>query len=427
MTLVVIFFFLFMLLGMPVVFAISISGFLFFLQHPEIPITTPIQLPLTQTINFALLAIPLFILAGNMMNNSGITKRLIDLSTVLVGHLRGGLAQVTCVLSALMGGVSGSAIADAAMEARMLGPEMIKRGLPKGYAAGALVYSSLEVPTIPPSIGLILFGTIAQVSIGRLFAGGIVPGLLIMIFLMITVAITSRIRNFAPLREKRASVWEMIRSLGKGIWAILFPVILLVGLRGGFFTPSEIGALCVVYAILIGLLAYRELNIHSFLDALRGSITDIGATMSLIAFSNIFSYGIVWERIPELISNFILGITNNPYVFYLILIALLLVTGCFIDATVLILMLTSIFFPIALKLGIDPVHFGLVFVVTCAVGNFTPPVGAAMYAVCTILDVSLEEFLKESWPFLLAVTLAIITLVFFPDLVLFIPNLIFGK
>lgn len=427
MILVVIFFFLFMLLGMPVVFAISISGFLFFLQHPEIPITTPIQLPLTQTINFALLAIPLFILAGNMMNNSGITKRLIDLSTVLVGHLRGGLAQVTCVLSALMGGVSGSAIADAAMEARMLGPEMIKRGLPKGYAAGALVYSSLEVPTIPPSIGLILFGTIAQVSIGRLFAGGIIPGLLIMTFLMITVAITSRIRNFAPLREKRASFWEMIRSLSKGIWAILFPVILLVGLRGGFFTPSEIGALCVVYAILVGLLAYRELDIRSFLGAIKGSITDIGATMSLIAFSNIFSYGIVWERIPELISNFILGITNNPYLFYLILIVLLLVAGCFIDATVLILMLTSIFFPIAIKLGIDPVHFGLVFVMTCAVGNFTPPVGAAMYAVCTILDVSLEEFLKESWPFLVAVTFAIITLVFFPDLVLFIPNLIFGK
>lgn len=427
MLIVVIFFFLFMLLGMPVVFAISISGFLFFLQHPEIPITTPIQLPLTQTINFALLAIPLFILAGNMMNNSGITKRLIDLSMVLVGHLRGGLAQVTCVLSALMGGVSGSAIADAAMEARMLGPEMIKRGLPKGYAAGALVYSSLEVPTIPPSIGLILFGTIAQVSIGRLFAGGIIPGLLIMVFLMITVAITSRIRNFAPLREKRASIWEMITSFGKSIWAILFPVILLVGLRGGFFTPSEIGALCVFYAILIGVLAYRELNFHSFLEALRGSITDIGATMSLIAFSSIFSYGIVWERIPELISNLILGITNNPYIFYLILIALILVAGCFIDATVLILMLTSIFFPITIKLGIDPIHFGLIFVITCAIGNFTPPVGAAMYAVCTILDVSLEEFLKESWPFLLAVALAVVILVFFPDLVLFIPNLIFGK
>jgi tripartite ATP-independent transporter DctM subunit len=149
--------------------------------------------------------------------------------------------------------------------------------------------------------------------------------------------------------------------------------------------------------------------------------------MSLIAFSSIFSYGIVWERIPELISSFILGITNNPYVFLLILIGLLLIAGCFIDATVLILMLTSIFFPIALKLGIDPVHFSLIFVITCAIGNFTPPVGAAMYAVCTILDVTLEEFLRESWPFLVAVVLAIVTIIFFPDLVLFIPNLVFGR
>jgi tripartite ATP-independent transporter DctM subunit len=427
MLLVIIFFFLFMLLGMPVVFAIAISGFLFFLQHPEIPITTPIQQPLSQTINFALLAIPLFITAGNMMNNTGITKRLIDLSVTLVGHLRGGLAQVTCVLSALMGGVSGSAIADAAMEARILGPEMIRRGLPKGYAAGALVYSSLEVPTIPPSIGLVLFGTIAQVSIGRLFAGGIIPGLLIMAYLMITVAITAKIRNFAPLREKRASAKEIASGFLKSIWAILFPVILLVGLRGGLFTPSEIGALCVVYAVLVGLLAYRELNFNNFMEALRSSVTDIGATMSLIAFSSIFSYGIVWERIPELISSFILGITNNPYVFLLILIGLLLIAGCFIDATVLILMLTSIFFPIALKLGIDPVHFGLIFVITCAIGNFTPPVGAAMYAVCTILDVTLEEFLRESWPFLVAVVLAVVTIIFFPDLVLFIPNLVFGR
>lgn len=428
MLLVVIMFLIFMLLGMPVVFSIAISGLLFFFQHPmEIPITTPVQLPLSQTLNFALLAIPLFILAGNMMNHSGITKRLIDLSTVLVGHLRGGLAQVTCVLSALMGGVSGSAIADAAMEARMLGPEMIKRGLPKGYAAGSLVFSSLEVPTIPPSIGLVLFGTIAQVSIGRLFAGGILPGLLIMTYLMITVAITARIRKFPPQRERKASFKEIILATYGGIWAILFPVILLVGLRGGYFTPSEVGALCVVYAVLIGTLIYGDLNFKNFLEALRGSAIDIGSTMSLIAFSSIFSYGIVWERIPEAISNFILGITNNPYIFLLILITLLLIAGCFIDATVLILMLTSIFFPIALKLGIDPVHFGLIFVITCAIGNFTPPVGAAMYAVCSILEVSLGEFIRESWPFLIAVVLAIVTIIFFPDLVLFIPNLIFGK
>jgi tripartite ATP-independent transporter DctM subunit len=428
MLLVVIFFFIFVLLGMPVAFAIGISGTLFFLQHlEEIPITTPIQLPLSQNLNFTLLAIPLFILAGNLMNHSGITNRLINLATVLAGHLKGGLAHVSAVLSALMGGVSGSAIADAAMEARILGPEMIKRGMPKGYTANVITWTSLETPTIPPSIGLILFGTIAQVSIGRLFAGGIVPGLMIMIYIMIAIAITSRIRNFPPQREKRAGFKEIIISIFRNIWALMFPIILLVGLRFGIFTPSEVGALCVVYAGLVGTFIYKELNIKNFLLALRGSMVDIGATMSLISLSAIFSYGIIWERIPDLISTLILGLTNNPYVFLLILLIILLIAGMFIDATVLILMLTSIFFPIALKLGIDPVHFGLIFFLACAIGNFTPPVGAAMYAVCSILDVTLEEYLREIFPFALAVILAVCTLVFFPNLVLFIPNLIFGK
>jgi len=428
MLLVIIFFFLFMFLGMPVAFAIGISGTVFFLQHMgEIPITTPIQLPLSQNLNFTLLAIPLFIFAGNLMNHAGITSRLINLATVLTGHLRGGLAHVSCVLSTLMGGVSGSAIADAAMESRILGPEMIKRGLPKGYAAGILSWSSLETPTIPPSIGLILFGTIAQVSVGRLFAGGIVPGLVVMVFLMISVAITSRIRNFPPQREKRASLKEIGSSVIQSIWALLFPVILLVGLRFGLFTPSEIGALCVVYAVVVGVLIYGDLSLKGFLEALRGSMVDIGATMSLISLSSIFTYGIVWENITELVSNIILGITNNPYIFLLIIMGLLIIAGCFIDATVLILMLTSIFYPIALKLGIDPVHFGLVFFMAAAIGNFTPPVGAAMYAVCSILDVSLGEYMKESWPFMIAVFAALLTIAFFPDLVLLIPNLIFGK
>ncbi len=417
-----------MFLGMPVAFAIGISGTVFFLQHlGEIPITTPIQLPLSQNLNFTLLAIPLFIFAGNLMNHAGITSRLIDLATVLTGHLRGGLAHVSCVLSALMGGVSGSAIADAAMESRILGPEMIRRGLPKGYAAGILSWSSLETPTIPPSIGLILFGTIAQVSVGRLFAGGIMPGLLVMVFLMISVAITSRIRNLPPQREKRASLKEMGSSALQSIWALLFPVILLVGLRFGLFTPSEIGALCVVYAVVVGVLIYGDLTLKGFLEALQGSMVDIGATMSLISLSSIFTYGIVWENITELVSNLILGITNNPYIFLLIIIGPLIIAGCFIDATVLILMLTSIFYPIALKLGIDPVHFGLVFFMACAIGNFTPPVGAATYAVCSILDVSLGEYMKESWPFMIAVFAALLTVAFFPDLVLLIPNLIFGR
>ena len=427
MVLVTIAFLLFIFLGMPVAFAIGISGFLFFVQNLNLPITMPIQLALSQTQNFPLLAVPLFIAAGNLMNSGGVTRRLLDLSTVLTGHMRGGLAQVSVALSTLMGGVSGSCIADSAMESRILGPEMIKKGYAKGYIAAVIGWTSLIVPTIPPSIGLILYGTVGQISIGRLFAGGIAPGLLMALFLMITVSITSKKRGYLPEREKRASLKEMLISMWKNILALMFPIMLLIGLRFGLFTPSEVGALAVVYAFFVGFFVYKELTFKSVLDFLINSVSDIGAVMFLIALSGIFGYGIVWERIPEAIVNLFLGISTNPIILLFIIVVFLVLAGMFIDGSVLILMLTSIFLPIAEKVGIDPVHFGLIFVITITLGNLTPPVGAAMYAICSILDCSLKEFVKESVPFFIAILLVLIVLIFLPQFVLFIPNLLFGK
>src|SRR5215216_852791 len=248
------------LLGMPVAFAIGISGTLFFAQHFELPFTIPVQLAVSQTQNFALLAVPLFILSGNFMNHAGITERLLRLSTVLTGHMRGGLAQSSVALSTLMGGVSGSCIADAAMQARILGPEMLKRGYSKGYTAGVLSFGSLITPIIPPGIGFILYGTVGQVSIGRLFAAGIVPALLLWVALAITIAITAKRRGYAAERIRRPSARDAIEATWGGIWAILFPVFLIFGLRFGVFTPSEIGAFAVVYAIFVGTVAYRRLR-----------------------------------------------------------------------------------------------------------------------------------------------------------------------
>ena len=222
MLLVAIVFIVFLFLGMPVAFAIGISGFLFFLQHLELPITIPIQVTISQTQNFALLAVPMFIFAGNLLNKAGITQRLMDLASVLTGHLRGGLAQISAVLSTLMGGVSGSCIADAAMECRMLGPEMVKRGYSRGFAVAVNVWTSLIVPTIPPGIGLILYGTVGQVSIGRLFAGGILPGLLLMFLFMITISYAAK-KRVSPEREHRASFREITKATSRSIWAILFP------------------------------------------------------------------------------------------------------------------------------------------------------------------------------------------------------------
>ena len=426
MLIVVVLLILFLLLGMPVAFALGISGFVFFIQQPTLPFTMPVQLIISQTQNFPLLAIPMFIFAGNLLNNTGITTRLMRLSSSLVGHKHGGLAQTSVVLSTLMGGVSGSAIADASMESRILGPDMIKRGYSRGYAAGINGFSAIITIAIPPSIGLVLYGSIGEVSIGRLFAGGIAPGLLIMLLLMITVSITAKKRGYLPEKEKKTPLKEMLLIFFSSIWAILFPILLLVGLRFGLLVPSEAGAFASIYALAIGLLVYRELTWKKFKDAVYNTIMDIGMIMFLIAMSGLISYGITWEMIPQLLSQFFLGISDNPQVILSIVMIFLLFLGTMIDSTVIILLLTSMLVPVMSQIGVDLVYFGVIMVITCAIGLLTPPVGVAMYSVCSIMECSVGEFTKESWPFLVALILVILLLILFPGIVTFIPNLIFG-
>jgi len=420
-------FLVFMFLGMPIAFAIGIAGFIWFLQHPYLPITIPIQLALSQIINFTLLAIPMFIIAGSVMNSAGVTKRLLDFASSLVGHMRGGLGQVSAVLSTLMGGVSGSSIADAAMETRMLGPEMLKRGYPRGFAVAVNVWTSLIVPIIPPGIAFILYGTIGQVSIGRLFAAGIIPGLLLMVIYMFVIHLVAKRLGLQPEREKRASSKEIARALSESIWALIFPVLLILGLRTGVFTPSEVGSFAVIYGMIVGFMIHREMNLKQFFsETLENSLGDIGAVLAILAMSNIFSYGMVWERVPETLASFLLGISNNPYVLMIIIMLFLIFAGLFIDATALILMTTAVLLPVARRLGIDPVHFGLIFILSAAMGNQTPPVGASMYAGCSVLGATLEEYTKASWPFLIVTIIVILFVIFFPQLSLLIPTLIFG-
>ena len=428
MLLVLCAFLLLLVIGMPVAFAIGISGTLFFIQNLNLPFTIPIQLAVSQTQNFALLAVPLFIFAGNLLNGSGITCRLLDLANVLVGHMRGSLAQVNVILSTLMGGVSGSCIADAAMEARMLGPEMIRRGYSKGYTCSVNVWTAVITPIIPPGIGFILYGTLGQVSIGRLFAGGLVPGIVLTIVYMAAVSYDARRKGFEPGRKGLPTVPEVAKAMVHSIWAIVFPFALLFGLRAGVFTPSEIGAFAVVYAVLVGCLAHRELTWREFKEVMRTTTFDIGAVMFIIALSAIFGYGIVWEKIPEIAADFLLSVSgNNPYILIGIITVFLLLAGMIIDGAVLILMLTPILLPIAVEAGFDPVHFGLIFVLTITVGNMTPPVGAAMYAGCTILDCSIEEYIKESSSFFIATVGAIALFILFPQVTLWLPNLMFGR
>jgi tripartite ATP-independent transporter DctM subunit len=415
------------LIGMPVAFAIGISGVLFFLQNPDLPFTIPVQVTVSQTQNFTLLAVPLFIIAGNFLNRSGITEQLLRLASVLTGRLKGGLAQVSLALAVLMGGVSGSAIADAAMQTRMLGRDMVRSGMSKGFAAGVLSFGSLLTPIVPPGLGMIIYGSIGQVSIGRLFAAGIVPAMLLWLGLGLTVSLMARLRGYEAERKTRPTLAETASAFRGGIWALLFPIFLLVGLRMGVFTPSEIGAFAVVYAIFIGVFMHRQLTRGSFVEGLRDSLSDVGAVMFLIALSAIMSYGIVYDQGPDIISQVILGLSEDKDVVMILIVLFVLAAGFVIDSTVLIIMLTPIFLPVVSQLGADPVHFGIVFIIAATIGNFTPPVGAAMYAVCSILKTSIGEYTRESVPFFVAVAVVNLLVIFIPSIVLFLPNLMFGR
>lgn len=419
-------FLLMLLIGVPVAFAIAASGMVFFLQNPQFPFTHIAQLPLTQTQSISMLAIPLFIFAGNLMNQGGVTKRLVSLATLLTGHMSGGLAQTSVVLSTLMGGISGSATADAAMEARILGPDMLKNGYSKGFSANVLTFTSLITATIPPGVGLITYGTTGNVSIGKLFSAGIFVGLYMMIVLMLTVHFIAKRRGYKPVRQKHASLKEILENLKETIWAVMFPVFLLVGIRMGFFSPSEVGAFACFYAIAVGVFVYKELTLEHFLTALKDSIYDIGAIMMIVAMTALFGYGIPVDKIPQKLTALMTGITTNPALILLLIILLLTFVGMFMEGTVVILLLTPILLPMCKSVGIDPVHLGLLMCTIVTMGVNTPPVGMSMYTVNTILGCSLQEYTKEMIPFITAILMAIGLLAFFPDIVLFLPNLFFG-
>ena len=426
MGVVVIIFFLLLFLGMPVAFAIGISGTAFFVVTPSLPFTVVVQKVMSSTQSFTLLAIPLFVFAGNLMNNTGITTRLIKLSNVLTGHMYGNLAQVSCVLSTLMGGVSGSANADAAMECRILGPSMEARGYSKGYAAAVNGITSLITATIPPSMGLIIYGSVGEVSIGRLFAAGIIPGFMMMIALMITVRITAKKQGLNPEREEPPKLKEVMLAVRDSIWALLFPVILLVGIRMGILTPSESGAFAAMYAIFVGVFIHKELTFNIFKKTLNDSIKDIGIIMIIVALSGIFGYGIVYDSIPQTMAEFLVGITSNPYILLMIVVLMLVFCGMFVETTVVALLLTPILLPVVTRVGIDPVQFGIIMMSIVTLGIMTPPVGIALYTTSNIIGCKPEETAKESIPFIAAIIIVIALCIFFKDLVLFIPNLIFG-
>jgi len=424
--LIAIVFFALLFLGAPVAFAIGISGFMFFLTSDIMPLSIGVQRIATVSQSFPLLAVPFFVLAGHLMNESGITERLFRFSHVAVAWMAGGLAQVSIILSTLMGGVSGSAVADAAMQARILGPRMIDQGYSKGYTAAVIALSSLITATIPPSIGLILYGFVGQVSIGQLFLAGIVPGFLMMLFLMVAAYLVARRRKYVVADSIKPTWRALAIAAWEAKWALLFPVLLVISIRGGVFTPSEVGAFAVVYAIAVGTLAHRALDFSAMRRAFGKAVSDIGLIMLIILMSGMIGFAIIFMQLPQQVAGVLLEGIANPHLIVAIILVSLFLAGLLFESTILVLLLTPIFVPIIRSVGFDPVHFGILMMTVVTLGSMTPPVGVAMYTVCSLLNCKVEDYFRESLPFLAAIVALVAVLLFIPDIVLFLPRLAFG-
>ena len=426
MLLISIVFVVLMVAGMPVAFATAIAGFVFFVFDAGMPLSIGVQKIASMSQSFPLLAVPFFVLAGHLMNESGITERLLKVSMVAVGWMSGGLAQVAIVLSTLMGGVSGSAVADAAMEARILGPAMIAKGYGKGYSAAAIAVGSLITATIPPSIGLILYGYVGNVSIGRLFMAGIIPGLLMMVVLMATAYGIAKRRGYVVADSTKPTLGALARATWEAKWAILFPVALLFAIRGGVFTPSEVGSFAVAYALAVGFAAHRELTWQKVWRAFAHASSDVGLIMLIILMSGMVGFATIYLQVPQNLASWMLAGITDPAMIVLVILLFLLIAGLALDSTVMVLLLTPIFVPIVVKIGMDPVHFGILMMSIVTLGGMTWPSGSAMFAVCALMDVSIEEYSIESIPFIAAICALIAVLVFLPGVVLWLPNLAFG-
>lgn len=422
LTILAIVFFGTLVIGVPIAFCLGIASLsaLLLLDNPVFLKIVP-QMIFQGVSMFSLMAIPFFILAGEIMNKARITQTLIGFANVLVGHIKGGLAHVNIVSSIFFAGITGAAVADTAALGTILIPGMKKEGYDEDFSAAVTISSSIIGPIIPPSIVMVIYGVTMKVSVAALFASGFIPGILIGVTLMVVAYFISRNRGYGG--QKRATFREILSKLREGLIALLIPIIILGGILSGIFTPTEAAAVAVAYGIIAGMFIFKTLKLSDFPTMLKRTAITSSVVLLIIGCAKIMGWVLAYHRMPELIANTFLSITDNPYLILFLINLLLLAVGMFLEISAAIVLLAPILAPIAISMGIHPLHFAIVMLVNLNIGLITPPLGQCIFTVCSITNLKMEQVVKATMPFLVAEIGILFLITYFPSITAFVPKM----
>lgn len=404
-----------MALGMPIAFALLVCGVSLMWHLDNFDSQILAQSLLEGVNNFPLMAVPFFILAGALMSAGGLSSRIVRVATALVGHVRGGLGYVAILAATFIASLSGSAVADSAAVAALLIPMMRDAGYRVPRAAGLIASGGVIAPVIPPSIAVIIFGVTAQVSITKLFLAGIAPGLMMAVVLTVTWAICAK--KETAVTVGRFSKTELFAALADGIWALLLPIVIIGGMRFGFFTPTEAAVVAVIYALVTGMLVHRELTLGALYKAMLDSAKTSSAVLFLMACSLASAWLITIAEIPDQVTHLLSPFMDSPILLMFIIMLLIVVVGTALDLIPTIMIMTPVLMPTVIAAGIDPVYFGVMFIMNNAIGLLTPPVGTVLNVVAGVSKQTLDQVIVGVWPFLLAFILLLTAFVFVPQLI----------
>ncbi len=414
---------LLMFLGIPVALSMALTAMLFFVGLGEMQnLTMVAQRMYSSTTGFTLLAIPFFIMAGNLMNTGGVTTRIFRFASAMCGHLWGGLAQVVIFAAVIMSGMTGAAVAEAAGLGMLSMKALPERGFGRAFTAAITGAAATIGPVIPPSIPFVIYGTLTGVSVAQLFVAGFVPGIMMAVAMGIAVYFISKARNYP--RQPRASMKEVAASFADSILAILTPVIIIGGILSGVFTPTEASVVACVYALILGMFVYKEVKLTDLPRILWETVLNTIRIMYIISVAGFFGWFLIYQRIPEQVITELSALSSNPNVIMAIFIFVLLILGCFMEGIAILVITIPVFLPIITQYGIDPVQFGVVMILCSMIGLLTPPVGMCLYTMSSISKIDIWTLSKELLPYEIGITVVTLICAYSPAIVLWLPNLL---